>query len=94
MNNQTVRSVSSRTIPPELVIEIKGTRAHIGKSCAAEVCRRALEKAGFLDVAVQCQDGDSDMFRDRDLSGFSAIASRVKVTIIDNNERPTRSDTK
>lgn len=85
----SVVSSSVRRLPaPEIHIDVRASRSHVGKTHIAELIRRALDKYG-LEAEVVCQDGDIEKFAGRDITpGFERLKELgLKVKIFDNNER-------
>ncbi len=75
---------------PVIEINIKSNRFHIGKTTIAGVIFNALQKAGFINTNVICQDGDFDavMREAMDEHGnvISDSAKQTKIYIKDVNE--------
>jgi hypothetical protein len=86
----TATSVSIRP-EPELEIEIRGNRPHIGKSRILELIRRTLLEHGFSGVKVVSQDNDQAHHEALHAPELRAdgFLKEMPITLIDNNQKLT-----
>lgn len=90
--SRTAHSVTVGKRPePELEIEIRGSRPHIGKSRVMELIQRTLRDHGFTGVTVVSQDNDQQHLTSlhNDELRANDFLKTMPITLIDNNAKLT-----